>query len=116
MADTLKITGENWSGHLVLGAQTKARGRVNGYSWYLQLKSNVLLVEIAEDPSIEPADLPMVGFGCGGWLYESKESQSLDTDADAIGYVDDKVQLAFALFREKQLDYLPAITCPCSDL
>ena len=116
MVDRIQIAGEHWSGHLVVGVHTKACGRVNGYSWYLQLKSNVLLVEIAEDPSIEPADLPLVGFGCGGWLYESKEPYLLDTDANAINYIEDKVQLVFALFREKKLSYLPAITCPCSDL
>lgn len=98
------------------GEVTKASGRMQGYSWYLQLKRRVLMIEIAEDPSIEPADLPLVGFGCGGWLYESKESVSLESEADAIVYVEDNVQLVFALFREKKLNYLPAITCPCSDL
>ena len=97
-------------------AHTKARGREKGYSWYLQLKNNVLMVEIAEDPSIEPEELPLVGFGCGGWLYESKEQISLETEASTTRYIEDKVQLAFTLFRDKQLNYLPAITCPCSDL
>jgi hypothetical protein len=73
-------------------------------------------VEIAEDPSIEPADLPLVGFGCGGWLYESKEPHSLETGANATSYVEEKVQLVFTLFRDKKLNYLPAISCPCSDL
>ena len=116
MVDMIEIAGKNWSGHLALDDYTKACGRLKGYSWYLQLKSNVLLVEIAEDPSIEPTDLPLVGFGCGGWLYESKESLSLETSANAISYVEEKVQLVFTLFREKKLNYLPAITCPCSDL
>ena len=112
----VQLTGNNWSGYLVQGAHTKACGQHKGYSWYLQLKSHVLIVEIAEDPSTEPTDLPLVGFGCGGWLYESKEPLLLASEAEAISYVEDKVQLVFTLFREKKLNYLPAVSCPCSDL
>ena len=74
------------------------------------------MFEIAEDPALEPSDLPLVGFGCGGWLYECKESSELMNEAEAVEYVEDKIQLVFALFREKKLKYLPAVSCPCSDL
>ena len=112
----IKITGKTWSGELLPDVHIKACGQVSVYSWYLQLKSNILIVEIAEDLSLEPNDLPLVGFGCGGWLYECKASDLPVSEAEAICYVDEKVALTFALFRDKQLKYLPSVSCPCSDL
>ena len=112
----VKLSGKTWTGHFLPDDQIKASGQVSVYPWYLQLKNNVLMVEIAEDLSLDPSDLPMVGFGCGGWLYECKESDSPATEAEAIRYIDEKVALVFELFRNKELKYLPAVSCPCSDL
>ena len=66
----IQLSGDNWSGSLLFDAMSKASGRVNGYSWHFQSKGTALIVEISEDPNILPSDLPLVGYGCGGWLYQ----------------------------------------------
>ncbi|RVU85772.1 hypothetical protein EOL70_04670 [Leucothrix sargassi] len=112
----IKIIGKTWSGDFLPDVHIKACGQVSVYPWYLQLKNNVLMVEIAEDLSLDPSDLPLVGFGSGGWLYECKVPELPVTEEEAIRYIDEKVTMVFALFRDKQLKYFDAASCPCSDL
>ena len=113
----LLLSGKNWSGslHFNDSDMAKASGRVNGYSWYFQSKSNSWVVEIAEDPAIETHDLPLVGYGCGGWLYESDKCILPDNEADFIQYINTNLSLVFAMLHQNKLKYLPAVTCACSD-
>ncbi len=118
----VQLSGKDWSGNLLFNVTTVASGRVNGYSWYFQSKSNSWMVEIAEEQAIEPNDLPLVGFGCGGWLYECDDSDlpnlnnsnnNNKSEADFINYVSKKLSLVFTMFHQNDLEYLPAVTCCC---
>jgi len=109
------LSGEHWSGNLLLEKTAKATGQINGYSWLFTSKAQSFLVEIAEDKRIEGADLPLVGFGCSGWLYESEQT-TFPSDEDAlIQYIENTLSAVFTLFRENKLNYLPAVSCPCSE-
>nr|CAA6830162.1 MAG: Unknown protein [uncultured Thiotrichaceae bacterium] len=88
----------------------KVIGRLDGYSWYFQSNANRWSLEIAEDQHIEPEDLPLVGYGCSGWLYESEEAAQLDDKQ-----VDAYIQKVFALLKQDKLSYIPTVNNSCSD-
>ena len=112
----VQLSGEKWEGSLHFNETSKARGRVNSYSWYFQSKNNSWLVEIAEDQDVEPNELPLVGYGCGGWLYECSNEVNLpDVEVDFIKFIKIKLPFVFQLFNQGKLTYLPAVSCPCSD-
>ncbi|TYK66927.1 hypothetical protein [Colwellia echini] len=94
----------------------KARGRFKGYSWYFQANASSWLLEIAEDMSIEPRELPLVGYACGGWLFETNEKINFSADEhELIVELPLKLAFVFNLFFENKLNYLPAVSCPCSE-
>lgn len=111
----LKISGDNWSGTILVGDTSKASGCINGYSWYLQFNANTWFVEIAEDQSIEPNDLPLVGYGCGGWLYKCDTGVAPVNEDIILLTIHKHLSFVFTLFNENKLQYLPAVTCPCRD-
>ncbi|MCD9486941.1 hypothetical protein [Photobacterium iliopiscarium] len=53
--------------------------------------------------------MPLVGYGCGGWVYEQPLTKN-ENDIFAI------INTAMMLFRENKMTYFPAVTCSCSDL
>lgn len=118
-----KLTGHNWSGTLFYtldgSVNNHASGRVSGYSWYFQSTLHTWSIEIAEDPNIEENQLPLVGYGCGGWLYESAQDTQFNTllenEADFITLINKELPLIFTLFSQNKLPYLPSVTCGCSD-
>lgn len=109
------ISGENWSGSIVFAKVNKARGQIDGYSWYLQSNENSLLIEIAEDKHISADELPLVGFGCSGWLYESNKTLSSANEQDFLNQINEQLLTVFTLFKHNKLIYLPAVSCPCSE-
>jgi len=109
------LSGEDWTGHLLLEKDRQAMGIVNGYVWLLKVKENTFLIEIAEDKSIEATDLPLVGFGCSGWLYESERVTLPKNENEFVSYINDKLTAVFSMFKKNQLRYLPAVSCPCSE-
>lgn len=98
-----------YNGMVNLDKKIKGSGNVQGYSWCLSSTSTTLIVEIAEDQAIDSDNLPLVGYGCSGWIYE----QPLSDNLDVIKAV---VHTAMMLFRENKIAYFPAVTCSCSDL
>lgn len=110
----VKFSGINWSGSLYINGTVKANGRVHSHAWYFELTAKSWIVEIAEEHAIEPNDLPLVGFGYGGWLHESMVSDYPDSEADLILYVESKLSLVFTMFQQSKLTYIPAITA-CND-
>jgi len=110
-----KLTGKNWTGEVYFDATTKARGRVSGYAWYFQSKGNLWWIEIAEDPSIEPEELPLVGYGCGGWLYECDDVDLPVNEKIFTNFINIKLLFVFDMFEQNTLKYLSAVSCPCSD-
>lgn len=111
----IKLSGENWSGSLLFDTEPKGCGRVNGYSWCLQSKKNSLTIEISEDPSITPEELPLVGYGCGGWLFECDQISVANNKRDFVSYINEKLPYVFEQFSQNKLKYLPAVSCPCSE-
>jgi hypothetical protein len=111
----VKISGQNWTGSIQLSELFKARGSMDGYSWYFQSKENSFFIEIAEDYQITPEQLPLVGYGCGGWLYESNSAPIPNNEQDFISFLDKQLSLVFTLFKQNKLKYLPAVSCPCSE-
>jgi len=109
------LSGKNWSGNLLKNKTLTASGRVNGYAWYFQVKTNSWLVEIAEDQAIDASDLPLVGFGCGGWLYECDKSILAENGQEQLSAIRESLSLAFTKFQDNELQYLPAVTCACSE-
>lgn len=109
------LSGKNWSGTLHVNSTTKASGRVNGHSWFLQSRINSWTLEIASEQDIEPKDLPLVGYGCSGWLYECEQQVLPNNKADCINYFNKKLSLVFEMFCQNKLEFLPSVTCPCSD-
>lgn len=111
----IQLSGENWYGSLLFDTTSKGRGRVSGYSWYLQSKNDSLIIEISEDTSITPKDLPLVGYGCGGWLYECIQINVANDEINFINQISEKLSFVFEQFRQNKLEYLSAVSCPCSD-
>tara|TARA_R110001583_G_scaffold57547_2_gene172186 strand:+ start:33028 stop:33366 length:339 start_codon:yes stop_codon:yes gene_type:complete len=111
----IQLSGENWSGCLLYGKVSKASGKINGYPWLLLSKRDSLIIEIAEDPQLTPEELPLVGYGCGGWLYESEKHAVPENEQDFIIFLNRQLLLVFTLFKENKLNYLPAVSCPCSE-
>ena len=105
----VKIKGEGWVGSLDL-TNGQAEGRINGYSWLLKLKPDRWSFEIAEDQSIESEALPLVGFGCSGWLSESKRENE-PSECVVTEYLEQK----FSEFAESKLKFYPSVSCNCSD-
>lgn len=109
------LAGKNWSGTLRFNITAKASGSVNGHSWYLQSRTSSWTLEIASEQDIEPTDLPLVGYGCAGWLYECEQQTLPNNEADYINYLNKELPLVFELFNQNKLKFLPSVTCPCSD-
>ena len=141
----LVLSGKNWSGKLffdteqlqnhidnnTLPEKITSSGKVNGYSWLLVISKTIIL-EISEDIFIEPNDLPLVGYGCNGWLYETQdnliinnlkyalkvkpcsEGQSLNTK-EIKKEIEDIIDSVFIQFHKNNLNYIPAVNSSCSD-
>lgn len=90
----------------VESAKFTASGTVGVYSWCVSRAGSKQVLEIADDPAIQIADLPLVGYGCGGWLAEAPASQGLA----------EFLHQSFEDFANKTLKHVPAVTCACSDL
>ncbi|MCK6262753.1 hypothetical protein KP803_05630 [Vibrio sp. ZSDE26] len=103
----LKIDEKEIQGKIEFGEKIVGRGKVGIQSWYLSSTSIALVLEIAEDPEIEPEDLPLVGYGCGGWIFEHEYTSSESEVVAAI-------KLGLSQFKQNSLEYVPAVTCACA--
>lgn len=90
----------------VNSAKLVASGNVGIYSWCVTRAASKQMLEIADDPAIQIADLPLVGYGCGGWLAEAPVSEPIESF----------LQQSFERFANKTLKHVPAVSCACSDL
>ncbi|MGF1696028.1 hypothetical protein L4C54_10205 [Vibrio lamellibrachiae] len=108
MNTMLKMDEKEIQGTIELGEKIKGRGKVGIQSWYLSSTSSALVLEIAEDPEIEPEDLPLVGYGCGGWIAELEYS-SIDNEVIAV------IKQGISQFKQNKLAYVPAVTCACAE-
>ena len=111
------ISGENWFGiiHTNSSDIITVMGRIFGHAWYFKSTAHAWFIEISEDQAIEPNDLPLVGYGCSGWLYEKKIGLTADNNTKRIQIIDENINHVFDLFKQKKLNYLPTVTCGCSD-
>ncbi|KAE8177082.1 hypothetical protein [Photobacterium carnosum] len=105
----IKLNNENYCGEINIDSKVTGYGEVQGYSWCLSSTSTTIVIEIAEDQSIDSKSLPLVGYGCGGWVYEQPLTKN-ENDILAI------INTAMMLFRDNKMTYFPAVTCSCSDL
>ncbi|MEC6830471.1 hypothetical protein VXS06_01675 [Photobacterium toruni] len=105
----IKINNENYCGVIEIDSKVIGYGEVQGYVWCLSSTSTTIIIEIAEDQTIDRHSLPLVGYGCSGWVYEQPFTHN-ENQILAI------INTAMLLFRENKLTYLPAVTCSCSDL
>lgn len=105
----IKLNNEHYCGEINIDSKVTGYGKVQGYSWCLSSTSTTIVIEIAEDQSIDSKSLPLVGYGCGGWVYEQPLTKN-ENDIFAI------INTAMMLFRENKMTYFPAVTCSCSDL
>ncbi|WP_119393948.1 hypothetical protein [Salinibius halmophilus] len=111
----IKIPIYSVSGECLVQGNSKAiaQGKVGVFSWRAVKAKDKLVLEIADDPAIEASDLPLVGFGCGGWLFESEQ---ITTDGITDAWLTAFLSDGFKRFQAEQLPYMPAVSCPCSDL
>ncbi|MCD9463622.1 hypothetical protein GLP30_11730 [Photobacterium phosphoreum] len=105
----IEIKNAYYRGAISIDSKVSGSGIVQGYSWCLSSTSTTLIIEIAEDPAIDRESLPLVGYGCGGWIFEQPFSQQRD-------YIMSFIDTAMMLFRDNKMTYFPAVTCSCSDL
>ncbi|MGF1681626.1 hypothetical protein [Photobacterium minamisatsumaniensis] len=102
----IQIEEKNWNGVIQLGEKIKGSGTINHHSWCLSSTSSSLILEISDDPAIQPEDLPLVGYGCSGWVFEH-----------AVVFSEKDVMIAinegFSLFLSNELKYVPSVTCNC---
>jgi len=105
----IKLSGKNWHGELDL-EKGQARGVVNGCSWLLTCTAKSWVFEIAEDLAIGADELPLVGFGCAGWLAEH-ELEAEVSQANIAHFLEAR----FQEFTQNALQYHPTVNCTCSD-
>lgn len=103
------INNDYYRGAFTINTTISGSGVVQGYCWCLTSTSTTITIEIAEDQAIDSESLPLVGYGCSGWIYELP----LTFEPDKI---EATIDTAMKLFRENKLTYFPAVTCSCSDL
>ncbi len=131
---TIQINNKDCKGTITINDNIIGHGTINSYSWLLKSSSKSLVLEIAEDPNITAQDLPLVGFGCGGWIFEEPLNNSFkkatnngstvhDSKADASqmntenALKDDVLRIldkGVALFISNKLEYIPAVNSACS--
>lgn len=109
------LSGEKWQGQRTAGMPVQASGQVNGYAWLFKAKQQRFIVEIAEDKTIAASDLPLVGFGCSGWLFESDTLDIPVEESQITGFIEQQLTVVFTLFKQHKLTHFPAVSCPCSD-
>ncbi|WP_370980260.1 hypothetical protein [Agaribacterium sp. ZY112] len=115
----INIKGSNWQGVIECldldNNLARAHGVVLGYTWYMEATESNWRIEIAEDPELSHKDLPLVGFGCGGWLNElikdKKQAKKKTCEAHIVNFIN----ASLILFSDKKLNYIPASSCNCSD-
>ncbi|PSU73248.1 hypothetical protein C9J21_13500 [Photobacterium phosphoreum] len=105
----IEINNAYYRGAISIDSKVSGSGIVQGYSWCLSSTSTTLILEIAEDQAIDRESLPLVGYGCSGWIYEQPLSKQR---GDIVTFID----AAMILFRDNKMTYFPAVTCSCSDL
>ena len=107
-----ELQGDAWSGTLHSDGQ-QAYGLIMQHAWLLKIKNQRLSIEIAEHIDIEASLLPLVGFGCSGWLHE----QTIDCAGKqpSLEHLQTYLNEVFLLFKQGKLTYLPSVSCSCSD-
>lgn len=113
-----EVSGKGWQGQLYEDDLIHARGVVDGYAWYFRVGSSAWSMEIADGQGIQSSDLPLVGFGTGGWLFEESGDLALNvdvlnTDIPNIKAITHAITLTISLFRDNKLEYVPAVTSHC---
>ena len=109
----ISIDKHGAKGEVNINEKVTGKGSVNFYSWCVTSTSSAIILEIADDPTITPDDLPLVGYGCAGWLFEKSISFN---KADKNTDIQNAISEGFLLFSENKLKFMPAVTCSCSDL
>lgn len=102
------VEGKNVKGSINIGEKVRGLGVIDSHSWCLSSNSTSLVLEISDDPAIEPEDLPLVGYGCSGWVFEREATSNNDEIMSVI-------MDGFLLFRSNSLQYVPAVNSSCSD-
>ncbi|KJG10930.1 hypothetical protein UA38_02010 [Photobacterium kishitanii] len=105
----IEINNQYYRGVISINSKVSGSGEVQGYSWCLSSTSTTLIIEIAEDQAIDRETLPLVGYGCSGWIYEQPLTKQRN---NIVSFID----TAMVLFRNNKMTYFPAVTCSCSDL
>ncbi|MGB1321526.1 MAG: hypothetical protein ACPG5L_11390 [Vibrio gallaecicus] len=131
---TIQINNKDCKGTITITDKSIGHGTINSYSWLLKSTSKSLILEIAEDPNITAQDLPLVGFGCGGWIFEQElttplqdalnktqtihndkvHAQEVHTESDLIDEVLNTLNTGISLFKTNKLEYIPAVNSACS--
>jgi len=105
----IQIQNNDASGVINVANAIKGKGILNHYSWCLSSTSSTLILEIAADPNITPDDLPLVGYGCAGWVHEGDITYN---EKEILTFF----EKSLLLFNENKLNYMLAVTCSCSDM
>lgn len=104
----IPIEGKNEKGSITIADKVRGFGVIDSHSWCLSSSSTSLVLEITDDPAIEPEDLPLVGYGCSGWIFEREATFSKNEIMSVV-------LEGFSLFRSNSLQYVPAVNNSCSD-
>lgn len=131
---TIQINNKDCKGSITISNTVIGHGTINSHSWLFKSTSKAMIFEIAEDPNLTAQDLPLVGFGCGGWIFEQAlttsiqealnttqtihddkvNAQDVNTDSAVIDEVINILNTGISLFQTNKLEYIPAVNSACS--
>ena len=101
-------------GYAMIDLQNKIKGYgvLHGHAWCVSESKEIITLEISEDISLSPEHLPLVGYGCGGWLFKQEQTINIISIDSLLNFI----VVGFSYFKKNQLTYLPSVTGSCSDL
>ena len=95
-----------WSGCVGGESRVQGWGRVDGLPWYFRARGAAWSLEIVDDESIDPQQLPIVGE-VSGWLIEEDYGVSPQASYMASSAAWSLIEKCIEKFRAGELPYWP---------
>lgn len=101
-------SGSGWNGYVEGAGPLQGCGRVDGFPWYFRARGDSWSIEIAEDASLDPEVLPVVGGENSGWLVEEDFGVWPEASYMNPNIAWSLIEECIERFRAKQIPYISA--------